>query len=115
MTSRLRVAGLLGLLLGVFLMHGLSGPNMSHDGLPDFGSRSHAMGDMKLSGSAHQRSGGTAMLTAACVGVCAYAVVHLTSIAAHRDAMNGQGWALSASRLPIGPLRGPEPPVPRVV
>jgi hypothetical protein len=109
-TGRLRFSGVVGLVLGVFLMHGLSGPNMSHDGLPGLGSTSHAMGDMKSSGPAHSHSEAAAMLTMA----CAYAVLQLSVSAARREAPMGERPSITGLRIPIGPLRGPEPPVPRI-
>lgn len=104
-----RVVGIIALVFGVYLMHGLSGPNMSHDGLPGLGSASHSMDDMKPSGTAHQHSEGAAMLTMA----CAYAVLQLTTLAERRHQATSGPRPSVALRIPIGPLRGPEPPVPR--
>ena len=111
MSRQLRLVGVIGLVLGVFPMHGLSGPNMSHEGLPGLGSTSHAMGDMTSSGSAHSHSEAAAMLTMA----CAYAVLPMSVSAARREAPMGERRPITGLRLPIGPLRGPEPPVPRLV
>lgn len=109
--SGVRVVGVIVLTLGVYLMHGLSGPNMSHDGLPGLGSASHSMGDMKASGAAPQHSEGPVMLTMA----CAYGILQLSSLATRRNPAAAGPRPSSAFRLPIGPLRGPEPPVPRSV
>ena len=99
------------LVLGVFLMHGLSGPNMSHDGLPGLGQSAEPMSGMKSAASNHDRPDGAAMLTMA----CAFAVLQLTSLAERRPMTKGEQRLITAFRVPIGPLRGPEPPVPRFV
>lgn len=106
-----RVAGAVALVLGVFLMHGLSGPNMSHDGLPGLGYSAEPMSAMKSAASNHDRPDGSAMLTMTCV----FAVLQLTSLAARRTTAKGEPRLTTAFRVPIGPLRGPEPPVPRFV
>lgn len=106
-----RIVGTLVLVLGIMLMHALGSPNMSHDGVPGLGVAAHSMGGMKVPGPTPSHSDGVAM---AGIG-CAYAVLVLSSLATRRTATKGRPRPTAALRLPIGPLRGPEPPVPRFV
>ena len=109
-----RLAAVVGLALGIYLMHGLSGPVMSHDGLPGLGRSIHAMADLHDTAS----SGRTAphAESAALAGMgCAYAVLQRRVRSIRRLPARHTRRPPTALRLPIGPLRGPEPPVPRAV
>ena len=112
------VIGVLGLVLGVFIMHGVNHPSASHAGLLGFtttASTAHTdttahSTEMHCSDGSCGHSETSAMLMAACT----FAVLASGSTTSRRCRPYQQD-RVTALPWPAGPTWSPEPPVPRYV